>query len=113
MVEYAKEWGTDLIFQHIWERLGLYTTIERLLAKTEMTTPIAETIYAMIFNRISDPLSKRAVSEWVNEIYRPSFAALQLHHFYRALDFLVENKDTIEQDLFEEAKNLFNLYRHV
>lgn len=109
MVDRAREWGTDLIFHNIWENLGLPATLERLLAKTDITTPISEAIYAMVLNRISDPLSKRAVSEWASDIYRPSFAALQLHHFYRALDFLIENQNSIEQDLFEKTKNLFNL----
>lgn len=109
MVEYAKEWGTDLIFRSIWEKLGLHTILEKLLAKTEISAPLAEAVYAMVLNRISDPLSKHAVNEWVNEIYRPSFDELQLHHFYRALDFLIENKDLIELELFEQTRNLFNL----
>lgn len=109
MVEYAKEWGTDLIFRNIWEKLGLKETLEKLLAKTEINTPVAEAVYAMVLNRISDPLSKRAVNEWIDEIYRPSFKELQLHHFYRALDFLIENKNSIELELFERTKNLFNL----
>lgn len=109
MVTYAKEWGTDLIFRNIWEKLGLHSTLERLLAKTEISAPLAEAVYAMVLNRISDPLSKRAVNEWINEIYRPSFDELQLHHFYRALDFLNENKDFIELELFEQTRSLFNL----
>jgi len=109
MVESAKEWGTDLIFRTIWERLGLNQTLERLLAKTEVSTPLAEAVYAMVLNRISDPLSKRAVNEWVSEIYRPSFNALELQHFYRALDFLIAHKEIIELELFEQVKNLFNL----
>lgn len=52
-------------------------------------------------------MSKRAVNEWVSEIYRPSFSALELHHFYRALDFLIAHKEIIE--LFEQVKHLFNL----
>lgn len=95
-VESTKEWGTELIFRSIWEKLNLHRTIEMLLSKTEILSPIAEAIYAMVLNRISDPLSKRAVNHWVNEIYRPCFIELELHHFYRALDFLIENKNTID-----------------
>jgi transposase len=109
MVKSAREWGPDLIFRRIWENLCLHTTLDRLLSKTEISAPVNDAIYAMVLNRISDPLSKRAVNEWVSEIYRPSFNDLQLHHFYRALDFLIENKDSIELELFEQTKNLFNL----
>lgn len=109
MVESAREWGTELIFRTIWERLDLHQTLERLLAKTEISAPLTEAVYAMVLNRISDPLSKRAVNEWVSEIYRPSFGALELHHFYRALDFLITHKEIIELELFEQVKHLFNL----
>ncbi|MHB8917056.1 MAG: IS1634 family transposase [Desulfocucumaceae bacterium] len=109
MVDYAREWGTDLIFRSIWEKLGLHAILERFLSKTEISTPLPEAIYAMVLNRISDPLSKLAVSEWVNTIHRPSFDSLQLHHFYRALDFLIENKSAIEVELYERTKDLFNL----
>ncbi len=109
MVESAKEWGTDLIFRNLWERIGLHQALEGLLAKTEISAPLAEAVYAMVLNRISDPLSKRAVNEWTGEIYRPSFDELELHHFYRALDFLIAHKEIIELELFEQLKNLFNL----
>ncbi|MEW6425627.1 MAG: hypothetical protein AB1523_12970 [Bacillota bacterium] len=101
----AKEWGTELIFRTIWERLDLHQTLE--MAKKEISAPLTEAVYAMVLNRISDPLSKRAVNEWVSEIYRPSFGALELHHFYRALDFLIAHKEIIE--LFEQVRHLFNL----
>lgn len=90
-------------------KLGLAAIIKNLLEKTEITSPLDEAIYAMVLNRISDPLSKRAVNEWINEIYRPAFKELELHHFYRALDFLILHKETIELELFEQTKNLFNL----
>ncbi|MBC7106877.1 MAG: IS1634 family transposase [Firmicutes bacterium] len=109
LVTSAKEWGTDLIFRHLWEQLELHTSLERRLAHTAITAPLAEAVYAMVLNRISDPLSKRAVNEWVHEIYRPSFEKLELHHFYRALDFLVAHKEEIELDLFFRVRNLFNL----
>lgn len=63
----------------------------------------------MVLNRIIVPLSKRGVEHWINEIYRPSFSQLGLNHFYKALDFLAENKEDIELELFERTKTLFDL----
>jgi len=84
MVASAKEWGTDLIFRNIWEKLGLPRILEKLLSRTEINTPLAEAIYAMVLNRISDPLSKRATNEWINEVYRPSFnSSLKLSARFR------------------------------
>lgn len=63
----------------------------------------------MVLNRICDPLSKRAVHQWVKHIHHPAFEHLELQHFYRALDFLIDHKETIENALFAETRNLFNL----
>ena len=109
MVHNAKEWGTELIFHHLWVKLGLQDILDKLLSGTDIAIPTTEAIYAMVLNRISEPSSKRAVHQWVNDIHRPSFEELQLHHFYRALDFLSEHKDAIELNLFHNVMNLFNL----
>ncbi|MBV1735247.1 MAG: IS1634 family transposase [Candidatus Desulforudis sp.] len=109
MVKSAREWGSDLIFGQLWERLGLSSILTRLLAETEIASPLDEAIYAMVLNRVCDPLSKRAVYKWISEIYRPSFDQLELQHFYRGLDFLIDHKETIENALFSETRSLFNM----
>lgn len=62
-----------------------------------------------MLNRISDPLSKRGVNYWINEVYRPAFAKLELHHFYKALDLLAEHKESIELELFNRTQSYFDL----
>jgi transposase len=109
MVHNAKEWGTELIFRHLWKKLGLQDILDDIVARTGSAAPTAEAIYAMVLNRVSEPLSKRAVSQWVDDIHRPEFSALRLRHYYNALDFLEEHKEAIEFDLFHNVKNLFNM----
>jgi transposase len=71
---------------------------------------VEEAVFAMVLNRLLLPLSKLGLSQrWLDSIYRPEFGSLQLHHFYRALDFLTEQKEEIERLLFEQVRNLFNL----
>jgi len=109
MVQSAKEWGLDLVFRHLWEHLGLHNILKSHFSKAHVSFQMAEAVYAMVLNRISDPLSKRGVIQWLSEVYRPSFSELLPNHFYRSLDLLSENKDSIELDLFERTKNLFDL----
>ncbi|MCS5696466.1 IS1634 family transposase [Desulfofundulus thermocisternus] len=109
MVHSAREWGLDLIFRHLWEQLGLDFILKRHFSQAYTCSQLTEAVYAMVLNRISDPLSKRGVNEWLKEVYRPSFDHLELHHFYRALDFLAEYKERIELDLFDSTRNLFDL----
>ena len=86
MVDRAREWGTDLIFHNIWENLGLPATLERLLAKTDITTPISEAIYAMVLNR---SLTRYPSGLLVNGlvIFTIRFCCIAIASFYRALDF--------------------------
>lgn len=109
MVHCAKEWGLELIFRHLWDQLSLDNILKRHFSQAHTYDKLAEAIYAMVLNRISDPMSKRGVNEWINGVYRPAFEQLDLHHFYRSLDFLAENKESIELELFERTKTLFDL----
>ncbi|GBF35440.1 mobile element protein [Desulfocucumis palustris] len=109
MVHSAREWGLDLIFRHLWEQLGLHSILKSHFSKAHVSFHLAEAVYAMVLNRISDPLSKRGVIQWIDAVYHPSFLELLPNHFYRSLDLLSENKDSIELDLFERTKNLFDL----
>lgn len=42
-------------------------------------------------------------------VYRPQFEAIELHHLYRALSYLLKGKDSIEQSLFARGRDLFSL----
>ena len=109
LVHHAKEWGLDLIFRHLWDKLYLEDILRQSFSSAHTSEQLSEAAYAMVLNRISDPLSKRGVNRWINEVYRPSFAQLELHHFYRSLDLLAEHKDDIERELFNRTQSYFNM----
>lgn len=70
---------------------------------------MVEAVYAMVLNRLIDPQSKVGVAEWAaREVYEPRFENLELHHYYRALDFLADYKERIEEALFLAGRDLFN-----
>jgi len=108
MVNNAKEWGIELIFRCLWNRFGLDHILSGCFSQAYTGELLKEAVYAMVLNRISDPLPKRGVSSWIKEVYRPSFDQLELHHFYRALDFLAEHKQKIELDLFSNVRTIFD-----
>ena len=43
------------------------------------------------------------------EVYFPEGEGLELYHFYRAMDFLVEVGEGLEKEIFKRVANLFNL----
>lgn len=106
---WAKTWGPVLIFGRLWQELGLPDIFARLLSGTAITSDFEEACFAMVLNRLLDPMSKLATWEWIKTVYRPQWEKLELHHLYRTLDFLAQYKDDIEKALYARVRNVFNL----
>ena len=104
----AKEYGPVLVFKRIWEELGLGEFLSRYVAERKFEFDVVSAIYAMVLNRLLAPSSKLGVSRWIEEVEEPSFSKLSLHHFYRALDVLYENKERLEEALFRRRQDLFS-----
>lgn len=105
--DWSKEFGPAMVFRKLWEKLGLQAIIESLLSDRSISFDIQEAIFCMVLNRLTEPTSKLGVNDWKDSVYRPEFEPLQLHHFYRAIDFLDEHKDEIEEKLFFRHTDLF------
>jgi len=106
--DWSKEYGPSMVFRKLWEKLGLHDIINQLVEATEMSIDVQEAIFCMVLNRLIEPTSKLGVNDWKDGVYRSQFDALKLHHFYRTIDFLDENKDILEQKLFYRHTDLFS-----
>ncbi len=105
-----KLYGPVLVFRRLWEQLGLAEQVATLQAETEAQFPIDEAAFAMVLHRLLDPGSKRATYRWMKEkVYRPEFEPVELHQLYRALDYLVQGKEKMEEALFARNRDLFSL----
>lgn len=107
--KWAKELGPALVFRRLWEDLDLSRMLWKFQNATQLTINIDEAVFAMVLNRLCEPQSKFGVTKWIKNVYRPQFEQLELHHFYRSLDFVAEHKDQLEVGLFDRIKNLFNV----
>ncbi len=105
--DWSKEYGPAMVFHRLWEKLGLHDIITELVSDTEFSIDVQEAVFCMILNRMTEPCSKLGVDDWKDGVYRPQFDGLHLHHFYRAIDFLYENKNIIEEKLFSRHTDLF------
>ena len=103
----ARQWGPAIIFHHLWQELGLEKIVNRVMGHSQADYTLAA--FAMVLNRLCDPRSKRGVDKWVSKVYWPGLEKLQLHHYYRALDYLAEHKNEMEEQLFAHIRNLFDL----
>lgn len=109
VADWSKEYGVVLVFRKLWEELKMEQTLRGHLKFHRYKSEIGEAIFALVLNRILEPCSKRRAELWLEEVYEPRFSGLKLQHFYRCLDFLDEHKPEIEEELFGEVKDLFNL----
>lgn len=61
----------------------------------------------MVANRALSPDSKRAVEEWVREdVWLGNPEPISLQHLYRAMDFLLENEEGIQREVFFATADL-------
>ncbi len=102
--------GGAYILRKIWQMLGLHAVIVKSLKSREFRSPVEWAIFAMVANRALSPDSKRAVEEWVREdVWLGNEEPISLQHLYRAMDFLLENEEGIQREVFFTTADLLNL----
>jgi hypothetical protein len=102
--------GTLLAVETLWERLGLKRILTDIMRSNKVKVPYERALLAMTANRLCQPESKLGVwDRWLSEVYLPSCQGLKLRQIYEAMDFLYAHKEQIEEHLFFETANLFNL----
>ncbi len=102
--------GGAYLLKALWQRLGLDDCLKKVLDQRSFTTPMAQALFAMVANRALAPSSKLAIEQWAaEEVFLGNDQQLQVQHFYRAMDFLLEHADAIQKEVFWATANLLNL----
>lgn len=94
----SRSFGMSVVVEAVWRELGLDTVFADLAAQSKCTFPLERLVFAMVLNRLVDPMSKRACNEWVaNEgwVEGLDVDGVGVQHFYRALDLLHDNADAV------------------
>lgn len=116
--------GPPLVFQRLWEELGLPQLIARLREGRKFEFDVERAIFLTVLHRLFAPGSDRAAEVWRGRYALAGAAGLQLHHLYRAMAWLGEPlpedqqtwatpfaprcvKDLIEEALFAQTRDLF------
>jgi hypothetical protein len=106
----SKTYGGCWLLDQLWQRLGIGACLKRLLSAKGCEIPIERALLAMTANRALDPASKLSNEHWVNEeAYIPDLPSISVHQLYRSMDFLLENEEIIQENVFFSAANLLNL----
>jgi transposase len=102
--------GGAYLLRHIWERLGLQAVLAKALKGRDFIFAVEWAIFAMVANRALAPDSKRGVEDWVREdVALGNPEPISLQHLYRAMDFLLEQQETIQKEVFFATADLLSL----
>ena len=98
-LEWSKLLGPNLIFRKLWNDLKLNEVL---------AGEYHEHALLMTLNRLCDPRSKMDCMRWKETIHEPLWDEIRLHELYRALDYLIDNKEKIEYQMFNNIRDVFN-----
>lgn len=122
--------GPPLVFEKLWQQLGMPRILRRLLASRRFEFPLERVVFITVLHRLFAPGSDRAAERWCRRYALGDLGNLDLHHFYRTMGWLGEplppdqqpretplgprlRKDMIEEALFEQRRDLFTGLRLV
>ena len=115
--------GPTMIFERLWEETGIRKTIKELLSGRRFGFDVERAIFLCVLHRLMVSGSDRFCNRWKRDYRIDGVGNLDLHHLYRAMQFLGEerenqrnatpfsprcNKDLIEEMLFAERRDLFS-----
>lgn len=127
----ASTWGPMLVTRHLTEQLGLLPLLDagrrwaKLLPEEDPDDDWPSRVLALLTNRLTNPGSEHALAGWLETDYiidrcgrrytpcwkthgRVQVDMTQLQRWYRTLDHLLLNKDTIEVALYKRLRDLFD-----
>ncbi len=119
----AKKIGPAIIFERLWQELGLGKIIRNLLKDRKFEFEVERAIFLTVLHRLFVSGSDRYCDKWRRDYRVDGVESLCLHHLYRAMAFLGEDteaqkdrtqfsprctKDVIEEDLFLARQDLFS-----
>jgi transposase len=118
----AKKIGPSLIFERLWEELGIGKIIQGFLGGRRFEFDVERAIFLTVLHRLFASGSDRSCDKWHQDYRIDGVEDLSLHHLYRAMAFLgneIEDqgdktpfsprctKDQIEEAMFDERRDLF------
>ena len=118
----SRKIGPALIFERLWEELGVKKVIKDLLYDRKFEFDVERAVFLTVLHRLFVSGSDRSCDKWHRDYKIKAVEGLSLHHLYRAMTFLGEEvedqrdatpfsprctKDLIEELIFLERRDLF------
>lgn len=107
----AWSFGDVYVVEELWDRLGLKEWLRDRAGTRKFGFSMERALFAMVCNRMLAPSSKLYCWEqWLREDVLIDWTRdLELHHLYRAMDFLEANREELEWHVYRRLRTLLNL----
>ncbi len=100
--------GPDLIMGRLWSELGCDAAIGKLLSGRKYSFSVERAVYAATLARLFFPGSDRTADRQARDFRIAGAEGLSLHHLYRAMAWLGEERERLEEELFFRNRDLFS-----
>ncbi len=110
VVQRSRPLGGAHLLQHLWEQLGIAAQLRELLQEREFESDVERVLFALVANRCLAPSSKLGACEWVaQDVVIQGLEQLGVQQAYRAMDFLLENQEEVQERVFFQVAELLQL----
>jgi len=89
----AKKIGPALIFERLWNELGIKEVIQGLLSGRKFEFDVERAIFLTVVHRLFASGSDRSCDKWHRDYVIEGVEQLSLHHLYRAMAFVGEETE--------------------
>jgi hypothetical protein len=107
----ARNLGGAWVLDQLWRRLGIDKSIRKVAAGRRFDPKVMERVlFALVASRALAPSSKLEAARWIaDDVHIDALAEVDADSCYRAMDFLLEAVDELQQQVFFTAADLLSL----
>jgi transposase len=106
----APEAGGPHALEALWSELGIGKAITRVAGRGRGRSGVERAIFAMVCQRCLEPASKLEATRWLGrDVVVPGVETVSDDELYRAMDFLLDCAERVQESVFFSVANLLNL----
>lgn len=99
-------WGY-IIYKKIWKQFGLDQLLQQISSGRKIKFNFSNVCFLVAVQHLLDPRSK--LSTHAHQQHYAKLDEVELNSIYRSLDMLCSHKEELEQKIFDQNRNLFNM----
>jgi DDE family transposase len=106
----APECGGPHVVGALWDQLGIGRAISRVAGGSRGRSGVERAIFTMVCQRCLEPASKLEATRWVGrDVVIDGVEGVSDDQLYRAMDFLLDCSERVQESVFFSVAHLLNL----